>query len=192
MPRFKLFSIAVMFTFVMPKASCAEEINNPYKIAKEGEWAVYKKMGYFVMGDKKVAVPGEWTVKVSLISITDKVASVKVEESAQVLLEPNKKQIEVNLTKKYNFGASIEDATEAQVIKESDEKITVAGKEYNAHLTKTKLTEKTGFPKWEAVANTWIAKDGPVGGVIKMEIWAKEDGVNSLETYELTGSSNRK
>ncbi|MEI6233464.1 MAG: hypothetical protein WCT04_10455, partial [Planctomycetota bacterium] len=162
----------------------AEEVDNPFKSVKVGDWVEYTS--HTDANGMKM----DSKMKQTVTAKTDKEVTVKFDTEMAGQTKSNEQKID--LTKKYDMndlpaGMPATMKPKVEKLKEGDEKVTVNGKEYAAHWIENKITLHMGEIKMDMQAKTWIAKDAPMSGLIKMDT-SMSMGMKS--TLELTGSGS--
>jgi hypothetical protein len=182
--------IATMVVCFVPAVRAADD-ENPFKKAKVGDWAEYK-MTTMARGQTF-----EGKTKMTVIDKDDKEAILELKGALSINGAekelPTKKQT-IDLAKPYDFAAmnntgKTAKSADAKTEKLGDgkEKVTVAGKQYNANWTKTKTTAKAGGKSIETEIKVWTSKDAPLSGMIKMEV--KSSYISM--TMEMVGSGSK-
>src|ERR1043165_1695653 len=176
--RFKLFAL-VLATLAF--ASFAADEENPYKSAKIGDWVEYKS------NTEAQGFKMESKMKHSVTAKTDKEVTVAIEMDMNG--QKHTQEMKIDLTQKYDpttAGAPPgQKAPKVEKVKEGDETLTIGGKAYKSHWTESKMTMDAGGQPMETESKTWISKDAPLGGLVKMEM---KMGAGMKTTMELTGS----
>lgn len=160
-------TLAVVLIAFVSFLSRAEDLENPYKNAKVGDWAEYSSH------TEGTGFKVDSTMKQTVTAKDDKEVTIKIETEMQG--HKNATEQKIDLTKKYDPNAL--PATmpggmkpKVDIVKEGDEKVTVAGKEYSAHFVENKITMEMQGTKMESTSKSWTAKDAPLGGLIKMDM----------------------
>lgn len=177
---------AVLLVSLAPLAS-AEDMENPFKKAKVGDWTEYK------MTTAAMGVNIDGTVKMTVTAKDEKEATLEVTGKVKFMGNetpiPVQKQ-KIDLTKAYDptNAANVPKGTDAKVEKDGEgkEKIKVGGKEYDTTWTKMKVKTKVANMDFDSDVKVWVSKDVPLSGMVKMEVKSKQADV----TMELSGSGN--
>ena len=190
----RLFT-AILAIFCAPLVVRSADEDNPYKNAKVGDFATYK-MSMKVAG---FAVTGSTTQSVTAKS--EKEATVKTtgafELNGMKMDIPAQEQT-IDLTKpfdptKVGGGGGLPAGTDVKVEtgKEGQDKIKVAGKEYDCTWTTYTVKGKAGGQEITADVKAWMSKDLPLG-MVKMEMTADVAKMKMEMTMELEKSGNDK
>jgi hypothetical protein len=174
---------AVVFSGVA-MLSHAEDAENPYKTAKVGDWVEYTSHtagAGFSMESKS---------KQTVMAKTDKEVTIKIESEMQG--QKNSQEQKIDLTKKFDpndMSTGMPGGMKPKVekVKEGDEAVTIGGKKYDAHWVENKVTMEMQGAKIESDTKSWISKDAPLGGLVKMEM---NMSAGMKMTMELSGSGN--
>ncbi len=150
---------ALVLCLVSLNAVRAEDaVPNGLKDAKVGDWAEYSMKGSAKGHDV------EMTQKRTVTAKDEKSITVKTDISVMGHAVPGR-EITIPLDKPYNPGVNDPDA-KVEKVDEGDEKVTVNGKDYDAHWMHYKGTSKAGTP---IDGKVWMAKGIGLGGMVKME-----------------------
>ena len=164
-----LLSVCALAICFAPAAYAADE-ENPFKKAKEGDWAKFK-MTTGVMG---MNIDGE--LKMTVTAKTDKEATVKSTVTINGMELPGGEQ-KIDLTKPYDptNASGLPKGTDVKVEKlgEGKEKIKIGTKEYDCTWLKIKSSAKIGDMNFDSEMKVWMSKDVPLGGMVKMEMKSK-------------------
>ena len=160
----------VVFTCMFP-APKTEEIDNPFRHTKVGDWAEYELS----------AQPGvSGTLRMEIIGKTETEATRRSFSEINGQKFPAADQ-KINLLKPYVYDPSgILQLPNGTLVIEWDtqgkEKVKVGGIEYEAVWTKHLYKSKTGAVTIETEMKTWFAKKAPFDGMIKSEAITKVGG----------------
>lgn len=186
-------SLAVLALVLAPVVARAADEENPYKGAKVGDFANYK------MVTKVAGLNISGTATQSVTAASDKEVTVKgagtVEFNGNKMDIPATEQ-KIDLTKPFDptKAANLPGGAEAKVekLKDGKEKLKVGDKEYATTWTTYKAKMKIMGQEIDADIKTWLAKDVPAGGMVKMTMTAKIGGQDMEVQMELTESGNKK
>ncbi|MBP3959560.1 hypothetical protein J8F10_30315 [Gemmata sp. G18] len=186
-------SLSVLALVLAPVVAHAADVENPYKGAKVGDFAVYKMTTK--VGDFNI----KGTVTQTVTEKSDKEVTVKgtgtVEFNGNKMDIPAQEQ-KIDLTKPFDptKAANLPGGAEAKVEKgkEGKEKIKVGDKEYSTTWTTYTAKMKVMGQEIEADLKTWMAKDVAAGGMVKMTMTAKIAGQDMDILMELTETGNSK
>lgn len=181
--------LAAAFALALaPFAARADEIDNPFRNAKVGDYAVYKmttKIGDLAIGG---------TVTQTVTAKTDKEATLKVTANVNGMDTPAQEQ-KIDLTKPFDptKAGSLPPNADIKVekLKEGKEKVKVGGKEYDSNWTTFKVKGKVMGLAIDADVKAWIAKEIPTG-MAKMEMAASIAGMKMEMKMELSETGNKK
>jgi len=142
-------------------ARAAEE--NPFKKAKVGEWIEYT-MNTEAMGQKM-----EMGMKQSVLAKDETSVTLRTESSMMGQKMPGQ-DVKILLDKPYEPYLQDQKLTDAKVtpLGDGNETITVGGKSYACRWTKVKVVA-TKPQAMEMTAKTWVCKDVPLSGMVRME-----------------------
>src|SRR5262249_22108808 len=175
---------AACVVFCLAPLAAAEEMENPFKKAKVGDWAEYK-MTTSVGGNNIEA-----KMKMSVTAKTDKEVTMKTVAIINGM-EVGGQDTKIDLTKPYDptSTANVPKGTDATVEKagEGKEKIKVGGKEYDCTWMKMKIKAKIGGMDFDSDTKIWMSKSVPLSGMVKMEMKSKLADV----TMELTDTGSK-
>ena len=174
-----LFSIAALL-------SHAADVENPYKTAKVGDWVEYSSH------TEGPGISMNSKSKQTVTAKTDTEATITIETDMQG--QKSSQEQKIDLTKKFDpsdMSAGMPGGMKPKVEKgkEGDEAVTVGGKKYDTHWVENKVTMEMQGMKIESETKSWIAKDAPLGGLVKMEMKMM---AGMKMTMELSGSGNAK
>ncbi len=159
----------------------AKAEDNPFKTAKEGDWAEYK-VAAISMGsplDTKL----KWTVAANDgMNVTLKATVIEGK------IDVPGPEIKIDLSKAYNpastAGLPAEAISTIDKVETGKEKIKVGGKEHDCTWTKYKVTGSVMGMDTESELKVWTSKDAPLSGMVKLEMKNKHVEFAA----ELTGS----
>ena len=172
-----VLALAVLVYSAAPELLQAAD-ENPFKSAKVGDWVEFKQATQMAAGNM------EATMKQTVTAKDEKTVTLKMEVSANGM-KPPPQEVKIELDKPYDPTQTPENA-KIEKLKEGDETITAGGKEYKCHWVQSKVTVDHEGTKFETESKSWISKDAPLGGLVKMEMEIKAMGTKTL--MELTGS----
>jgi hypothetical protein len=173
---------AALFAGLAP-AAFAQDMENPFKKAKVGDWAEYK------MATNAMGINIDAKLKMTVTAKTDKEVTLKTAAIVNNMELPGQ-ETKIDLTKPYDptNTANLPKGTEAKVEKggEGKEKVKIGGKEYDTNWMKMKVNAKVNGMDFDSDIKVWISKDVPLSGMVKMEMKSKLADM----TMELTGTGS--
>jgi hypothetical protein len=182
------FLSAVLALAVVPFAAFAADEENPYKKVKVGDFATYK----MAMKIGPLAIDGTMTQTVS--AKTDKEATVKIASKFNGMDIPAQEQ-KIDLTKPFDptKTGGLPAGTEAKIekLKDGEETIKVAGKEYKCKWETFKTKVKVMGQELEMDMKVWQSKDFALS-MVKTEMSGDVGGQKLETTIELTDSGSKK
>ena len=157
----RIATAVVLGVLGLPVLRAAEA--NPLKNAKVGDWIEFA-MSTEAMGRKM-----EMEMKQSVVAKDETSVTLRTESSMMGQKMPGK-DVKIPLDKPYEPYTQMQNLTDAKVtpLGDGDESITVAGKSYACRWTKVKVVA-TKPQAMEMTAKTWVCKDVPVSGLVRME-----------------------
>jgi hypothetical protein len=178
----RFLSVCVLVVCVAPAARAAD-VENPFKNAKEGDWAKYK-LTTSIMGNNI-----EGALKMTVTAKSDKEATVKTTMTFMGTELPGT-ELKIDLSKSYDplTTLNMPKGMDAKIEKldEGKEKIKIGKKEYDCTWTKVKSVTKVGDMEVTSEVKVWLCKDVPLSGMVKMEM--KSDFAKATMELEETGS----
>jgi hypothetical protein len=176
--------VRTLFTFSLVLVGCSflsaqEKAENPFKKAKVGDFVTYKTT---IKGQKDGS-----TIRQTVLEVTDKEVTIEVVASFGGKEFPASKT-KIDLSQPYDPAAMAKGKVEVKTLDSGKETLTIGDKKYDCTWTKTKVTTKVGDKDFTSEAKTWVCKDVPLNGVVKVETIS--DFVNS--TMELVEAGNKK
>jgi hypothetical protein len=190
MRRLAWLACIAIFTPALATSVRAAEEENPFKKAKEGDFAKYS-MTVNILG-QKVEMESISTVAKK----TDKEVTLETEVKAppQFPVPKGKQKSTIDLTKPYDPTKQIAGAgpkPTVEKLKDGKEKIKVAGKEWDCEWQTYKMKMEQGGMTIEGEMKVWNAKDFAFGAV-KMEMSMDIGGQKMTTTMELKEQGNEK
>ncbi len=186
-------SLSILAIVLAPVVARAADEENPYKSAKVGDFAKYK------MTTKVAGLSLDGTVVQTVTAKSDKEATIEVTGSIEFngnKMDIPKQEQKIDLTKPYDptKGGNLPGGADAKVEKgkEGKEKLKVGGKEYETTWTTYKMKAKQMGQEIDAEVKTWMAKDVPGGGMVKMTMTAKIAGQEMEMVMELIETGKKK
>jgi len=185
----KLHLLASAFALVIaPVAASGADDDNPYKNAKVGDFAAYKITvaiaGMNLGGEMKQEVTAKSEKELSL-KVTGKVNGMAIPEQTQ----------KIDLTKPFDPTSLNQNqlGKDVKIVKgkESKEKLTFDGKEYETTVTNFKMSGKANGLEIESDMKVWISKDIP-GVLAKMESTMNVAGQKMELKMELSETGSKK
>jgi hypothetical protein len=178
----KLVALAVLFVATL--ALCADDKTekktdqkpeeNPYKKAEKGQWATYK------LAMKFAGQNIDGSLKQTVTAKDDK--SVTLESVANVLGQEKKETHKIDLTKPFNplDTQQLPPGAEVKLEKKESgkESIEVAGRKQETEWTSYKVAVSANGMNFDGDVKVWVAKDVPMGGVVKTEMKMKFGGMD--------------
>lgn len=181
MKRLTLIALVVC----LAPAVRAQEVENPYKKAKVGDWVEYKM----------TAAGQEVKTKMEVTAKSDKEVTVKTTATIGGRELPGQ-EMKIDLTKPYDPATppNLPKEIEAKIekVKDGKEKIKVGGKEYETTFQQLKVTAKVMGNEIASDTTIWRSKDVPLDGMVKMEGTTKIMGMEIKSVMELVGSGSKK
>jgi len=173
--------VALAMLFLAPLALCAAEPDkpekktdtkaeeNPYKKAEKGQWATYK------MAMKFAGNNIDGTMKQTVVEKDDK--SITLEVVMNILGQEQKQTQKIDLTKPFNplGGPGLPPGAEVKMEKKESgkESIEVGGKKQDTEWTSYKVAVSANGMNIDGDVKVWLAKELPMGGVVKTEMKMK-------------------
>jgi len=169
-------------------ARAADE-ENPYKKAKEGDYATYKMTTKLAMG-----LNLEGTITQTVVAKTDKEVEIEVSGKVMGMDIPVQKQ-KIDITKPFDptkAGANVPAGAQVNVekLKEGKEKLKVGTKEYETKWETYKMKMKAGGMDIEADMKVWQTPDLTIP-MVKMEMNMEVSGQKMEMQMEMTESGNK-
>jgi hypothetical protein len=183
-------ALAVVLVPALAFAQEKKEGENPYRNAKVGDWVSYT-MTTTVMGQKI-----ESTLKIVVSAKDEKNATLKVTPRTGGAELPAQ-EMKIDLTQPYDprtgtAGLPPGAEVKSEKVDEGKEKLKAGGKEYETSWTKMKMVAKVMGQEIKSDAKVWLAKDVPLGGLVKMESTSKVADMTVSTSMELQDSGNAK
>lgn len=179
---------AMLALVVSPVALFAADEENPYKKVKVGDFATYK----MAMKIGALSIDGTMTQTVS--AKDDKEATLKITSKFNGMDIPAQDQ-KIDLTKPYDptKTGGLPPGTEAKIekLKDGEETIKVAGKEYKCKWETYKTKVKVMGQEMEMDMKVWQSKDFALN-MVKTEMTGSVGGQKLETTIELTDSGSKK
>jgi hypothetical protein len=141
--------------------------DNPFKTAKEGDWAEYK-IAAISMGS-----PLDMKLKWTVVANDGMIVTLKATaiDGKNDIPGPETK---IDLSKPYNpavtAGLPADANTAIEKVETGKEKIKVGGKEHDCTWTKFKVTGSVMGMDTESELKVWTSKDAPLSGMVKLEM----------------------
>ena len=178
----RLVIASVLLVCLVPAIRGADD-QNPYRVAKVGDWVEYKMTGQNMEGSTKMTV----------VSKDEK--EVTYEVGASFSFMGNKmvapvQTMKVDLTKAYDvISAANLKAKNVKIEKldEGKDKLKVAGKAYDTNWTKYRATATVNEMTIVTDYKMWFSKEVPLSGLVRMDTTASE----ITTKLELNGSGSK-
>lgn len=176
-----VITIALLMCFV-PAIQGADD-ENPFRNAKLGDWVEYKLTGQNMEGSTKMTV----------VSKDDK--EVTYEVAASFSFMGNKmiapvQTMKIDLTKAYDAisAANLKrNNVKIEKLDEGNEKLSMAGKEYDTKWTKLRATTTVNEMTIVTDYKMWFSKEVPLSGLVRMDTTAP----GMTTKLELIGSGSK-
>jgi hypothetical protein len=155
-------------SFALTAVSALQADENPFKSAKEGDWAEYK-VAAISMGSPLDDIKLKWTVAANDgMVVTVKKTAI---DGKNEIPGP---EIKIDLSQPYNpavtAGLPADAATTIEKLETGKEKIKAGGKEHDCTWTKYKVTGSFMGMDTESELKVWTSKDAPLSGMVKLEM----------------------
>lgn len=161
--------------------------DNPLRNAKVGEWIE------FVTNTETMGQKMEMQMKQSVVAKDETSVTLRMESTMMGQKTPAK-DVKIPLDKPYEPYAQMPDLADAKVtpLGDGNETISVGGKSYACRWTKVKVVT-TKPQAMDVTSKTWLCKDAPVTGLVRMEsemnMTVNGQAMTTKTTMELKGSS---
>jgi len=159
----------------------ADEVENPFKDAKVGDWVKYKQA--VNAGGMKM----DAELKQTVTAKTDTEVTVEL-EMTMAGNPPGKSSIKIPLDKKYEPYKQPGMDAEVKELGKGEEKVTVGGKTYDAKWVQVEVINKAQGAEMKSTVKVWTVATVPVGGLVKMD----GDMMGGKVTMELVEFGNGK
>jgi hypothetical protein len=181
-----LLTAVLLLAFVAPAR--ADDVENPWKNSKVGDWVEHKTTGANFSGTSKMTITAK----------DDKEVTYQIEgtfnANGQTMTAPVQKQT-IDLTKPYDPVAAATNAatkmsakgTKIETVGEGKEKLKIGAKEYETTWKKLKATTTVNDMTIVSEYKMWFCKDVPLGGLVRMDT----DVAGTTTKLEISGSGSK-
>jgi len=159
--------VLLCLSFALSAISAIQAEENPFKTAKEGDWAEYKVTAISMGSPLDMKL--KWTVAANDgMIVTLKATAI---DGKTEIPGPETK---IDLSKPYDptvtAGLPADANTTIEKVETGKEKIKVGSKEHDCTWTKYKVTGSVMGMDTESELKVWTSKEAPLSGMVKLEM----------------------